>query len=96
MMEIRLRMDPKLVWKLSDDAESSGMNLSQYISFLAELKGGVKPKRLSYRVQQIIKLHSEGLDDGEIAERADCVRAYVTQTRRKHGLASNKQKRKVA
>lgn len=94
MMQVKLAMDPKLVWKLTDDAEKSGMNLSEYITFLVTLKAPAeKPKRLSERQKQIIELHGEGFTDEEIAARLECVRGYVTQIRRRFDLAPNKRRK---
>lgn len=91
-MIVKVELDPKLVWRLTDEAEKSGMSLPAYLADLVVLKAPTAPVPRSQRQQDIVRLHAEGLSDVEIAERLECVRAYVVQIRRRHGLKPNRRR----
>ena len=94
-MIVKLELDPKLVWRLEEQAEKGGQSLSQYVADLVTLRSPAPKLRPGSRAAEIVRLHGEGWTDVEIAERLECVRAYVTQVRNRHGLKSNR-RRKVS
>lgn len=92
-MLVKLKLDPKDVWRLTDEAEKCGQSLAAYLADLVVLKAPVQPLPRSQRQQDILRLHGEGFSDMEIADRLECVRAYVVQVRRRHGLKPNRRQR---
>lgn len=92
-MIVKLELDPKLVWRLEELAEKGGQSLGQYIADLVTLRAPAPRLRPGSRAAEILRLHGEGLTDVEIAERLECVRAYVTQIRNRHGLKPNRGQR---
>ncbi|MBL5974824.1 MAG: hypothetical protein D3X82_13950 [Candidatus Leucobacter sulfamidivorax] len=91
-MIVRIDLDPKLVWKLTEHAERAGVKLPEYLAGMIALKSPTSLVKRGSRQEQIIKLHGEGFTDHEIAERLECVRAYVTQIRGRHGLKPNRRR----
>lgn len=91
-MIVKVDLDPQDLWRLADEAEKAGMRLPDYMRSLLVLKSRSVPVPTTPRQRQIIELHAEGWSDVEIAARVDCVREYVVQVRRRHGLSPNRKR----
>lgn len=91
-MIVKVDLDPRDLWRLADEAEKAGMSLPDYMRSLLVLKSRSVPVPKTPRQRQIIELHADGLSDVEIAARVDCVREYVVQVRRRHGLSPNRKR----
>lgn len=97
-MVVKLNLDPKLVWRLEDEAEAAGMDLSEYAGLL--LQGArVAKSSHSTRVEagaetrrRIGDLHAKGFTDAEIAAEVDRVQEHVARLRRGLGLKPNRSK----
>lgn len=98
VMEVKVRLSPKAVWRLEDEAESAGMNLSEYAGLLLQgahvargshstkVEAGAETRR------RIAELHADGLTDAEIAAEVDRVQEHVARLRRGLGLKPNKRR----
>lgn len=97
-MLVKLDLDPKIVWRLEEQAESEGMTIGEFVG--QAVTYGIKAPRKWHTNQfqgeitrqEIARLHAEGLTDAEIAQRVDRVREYVADVRRKLGLKANRRR----
>lgn len=95
MMEVKLRLDPKVVWRLSEIAEARNVRIEQVVEQLLEFqnsghKGKVSSAQSEETRKRIVELHAEGRTDSEIGMRIDRVPAHVARVRRGLGLTANK------
>ena len=93
-MILKVDLDPKLVWKLGEVAEKNGVTVDQLVAgvLVNRLQLRRMTPRKPERQARIVELHGEGFTDVEIAEQLECVREYVVQIRRRHGLKPNRKK----
>ena len=93
-MILKVDLDPKLIWRLGEVAEKNGVTVDQIVAGL--LVNRLQQRRVTPRKPErqarIVELHGEGFTDVEIAEQLECVREYVVQIRRRHGLKPNRKK----
>lgn len=93
-MILKVDIDPRLISKLEDFAEARGVKPSVLAGHILTQKLTLRKMtpRKPERQARIVELHGEGFTDAEIAERLECVREYVVQIRRRHGLKPNRKK----
>ena len=93
-MILKVDIDPKLIWRLGELADKNGVTVDQIVSgvLVNRLQLRKVTPRKPERQTRIVELHGEGFTDVEIAERLECVREYVVQIRRRHGLKPNRKK----
>lgn len=97
-MELKLKLDPKVVWKLSEIAEIRGVRIEQVVESLLSFqnsghKGKVSADQRRETQRLIRRFHTEGLTDSQIGMRIDRVPAHVARVRRELGLPANKRAR---
>lgn len=93
-MILKVDLDPKLIWRLGEVAEKHSVTVDQLVTgvLVNRLQLRRMTPRKPERQARIVELHGEGFTDMEIAERLECVREYVVQIRRRHGLKPNRKK----
>jgi DNA-directed RNA polymerase specialized sigma24 family protein len=91
---LKVDLDPKLIWRLGELAEKNSVTVDQLVAgvLVNRLQLRRATPRRPERQARIVELHGEGFTDVEIAERLECVREYVVQIRRRHGLKPNRKK----
>lgn len=91
-MNVVVCLDPKVGWRLTDDAERRGLTLGEYLAELVTPRVSPPPVSAAQTRDDVVALHAEGLTDTEIAERVGRVREHVARLRRAAGLKTNKKK----
>jgi hypothetical protein len=89
---VKLDLDPKLVWRLEESAERAGLSVSQMLAQAFQPKVSAVSVAAERTRSEVIRLHSEGLADEEIAVRVDRVKEHVARLRRAAGLKPNRRK----
>lgn len=96
-MMVKLRLDPKLVWRLEEQAEKAGLTFNEHAAALLEGKrqGLWSTSRAAGALtkQRVAELHAEGLSDSEIAVRVERVIEHVRFVRRNLGLKPNRRRK---
>lgn len=96
-MEVKIKLDPKLVWQLSEEAEQIGSTPSRIIGGILTARYALEPVMpqsvaLMHTRHAVAHLHAEGFSDEEIAVRVDRVVGHVARVRRELGLKPNRRK----
>lgn len=94
MMSIKL--DPKLVWRLSGLAEARGVSESVVVADLLQSvvpadRAGLRTAEGERTKAEVSRLHGLGFSDEQIAVRVGRVREHVASVRRGLGLKMNKE-----
>lgn len=95
-MEVKLRLEPRVLWRLTEMAERRGMRLSEFAVDVLERQ---LPRASGRQVQaqetrdRVLALHGEGFTDKEIAAQVGRVEEHVARLRRVAGLSPNKERR---
>ena len=99
-MDVKWRLDPKVVWRLSEIAEVRGVRVEQVVESLLDFqnsghKGKVSADQSRETRRLIREHHGDGLTDSQIGMRIDRVPAHVARVRRELGLVANKKRKSV-
>lgn len=93
-MLVKLRLNPKLVWELSDQADRAGLTLSELVALRLSPEPVEVPERgwSELTRERVAHFHGQGFTDEEIAARIGRVVGHVARVRRGLGLKINKRK----
>lgn len=91
-MIVKVRLDPRVAWKLTDAAEARGLALGEYLAKLVTPAETPKEVAAERTRANVVMLHAQGLTDEEIAARVNRVREHVARLRRAAGLKPNRKK----
>lgn len=97
-MKVELRLEPPVLWRLTEMAERRGMRLSEFAVDVLERQLPSMPKRQVQAQEtrdRVIALHGEGFTDKEIAAQVGRVQGHVAQLRAGAGLKANRERRSV-
>lgn len=92
MIEVKVKLDPRAVWKLEDTAEKRGMTLGEHIAEIVTPRVSKVHENGDRTRSEVARLHALGLADEEIAARVDRVQEHVARLRRAAGLKPNRKK----
>lgn len=95
-MNVNVRLDPKLVWVLTDKAEEKGLTLPEFLGELAARavpRPSAKSIAAEHTRNEVARLHGEGFTDAEIAARVGRVQEHVARVRRGMGLKPNRRRK---
>lgn len=93
-MIVKLDLDPRVVWRLSEIAERRGVTESVVVAELV----GTRPRTARQDAgevtrKKVIELHAAGLSDREIALSVGRVVEHVSRVRKAAGLPRNGEKK---
>lgn len=90
-MKVQLDLDPRLVWRYGEIAETQGVPLSTVVN--ARLSTGVRGVPLRLRVRALVLA---GWCDADIAAELHQYPGYIATVRRGEGLPANPRYRRAA
>lgn len=96
-MIVKLELDPKLVWRLEEQAEKAGLTFNEHAAARLEGKrqGLWSTSRAAGEItkKRVAELHAQGLTDAEISAAIERVIEHVAFVRRNLGLKPNRGQR---
>lgn len=94
-MIVKLDLDPKLVWRLEEQAEAEGVTVAQIVARAFAPRSTVQGSAGDRTRAEVARLHGAGLPDAEIAVRVGRVQEHVARVRRGLGLKPNRRRQRV-
>lgn len=98
-MNVTVRLDPQVLWKLTEKANRRGMTLKEFAADVLEqqLPKAQKRQAAARATEERIRvLHGEGFTDAEMAAQVDRVQEHVARLRRSMGLKANRKRKEAA